>query len=162
MQGSLRSKNICIPLSLHMQNKTTTTIISYNNEKIIQNDWATWARIGTWIQECYQRSIATSPTFYCSVYYVHWWLVLYFITFIYYFQELCTHEWKWKNETCWNYSKNGERGIKESDGEVNLTKIYYKHFCQCNNVPQYNKNMIIKKKSSGSIQTIVLEQSEDV
>jgi hypothetical protein len=26
---------------------------------------------------------------------------------------LCTHVWKWKNETCWNNSRNGEGGIKE-------------------------------------------------
>jgi hypothetical protein len=31
---------------------------------------------------------------------------------------LCTHAWKWKNETCWNYSKNGGEGIKENDGGV--------------------------------------------
>jgi hypothetical protein len=30
---------------------------------------------------------------------------------------LCTHVSKWKNETCGNYSRNGERGIKENDGE---------------------------------------------
>jgi hypothetical protein len=31
-------------------------------------------------------------------------------------EVLCTHVWKWKNETCWNYSKKGEKGIKENDG----------------------------------------------
>jgi hypothetical protein len=25
---------------------------------------------------------------------------------------LCTQVWKWKNETCWNYSRIGERGDK--------------------------------------------------
>jgi hypothetical protein len=28
---------------------------------------------------------------------------------------LCTHVWKWKNEACRNYSKNGG-GIKANDG----------------------------------------------
>jgi hypothetical protein len=27
------------------------------------------------------------------------------------------------------------RGIKESDGGVNSTKIYSKNFCKCHNVP---------------------------
>jgi hypothetical protein len=26
-------------------------------------------------------------------------------------------------------------GTKENDEGVNLTKIYYKHFCDCHNVP---------------------------
>jgi hypothetical protein len=47
---------------------------------------------------------------------------------------LCTNVWKWKNETCWNYSKNGGRGIKENDGGDEF-KIYYKYFCKCHNVP---------------------------
>jgi hypothetical protein len=29
---------------------------------------------------------------------------------------LHTRAYKWKNETCWNYSRNGGRGIKENDG----------------------------------------------
>jgi hypothetical protein len=29
---------------------------------------------------------------------------------------LYTYVWKWKNETCWSYAKNGG-GIKENDGE---------------------------------------------
>jgi hypothetical protein len=40
-----------------------------------------------------------------------------------------------KKETCWNYFKNGGRGIKENDGGVNLTEIYCKHFCKCHKVP---------------------------
>jgi hypothetical protein len=28
----------------------------------------------------------------------------------------CTHVWKWKNETCWNYFKNEGGGVKENDG----------------------------------------------
>jgi hypothetical protein len=32
-------------------------------------------------------------------------------------QMLCTHVCKWKNETCWNYSRNGgKEGIKENNG----------------------------------------------
>jgi hypothetical protein len=27
-----------------------------------------------------------------------------------------------------------DREIKENDGGVNLTKIYYKHFCKCHSV----------------------------
>jgi hypothetical protein len=30
--------------------------------------------------------------------------------------EVCTHIWKWKNKTCWNYSKNEGWGDKEDDG----------------------------------------------
>jgi hypothetical protein len=29
---------------------------------------------------------------------------------------LCTHVYKWKNETCWDYSRNGGRRIRENDG----------------------------------------------
>jgi hypothetical protein len=29
---------------------------------------------------------------------------------------LCTHVWKWKNETCWGYFRNGVWGVKENDG----------------------------------------------
>jgi hypothetical protein len=34
---------------------------------------------------------------------------------------LCKHVYKWKNETCWNYSRNEGKGIKENDegGEFN-------------------------------------------
>jgi hypothetical protein len=49
---------------------------------------------------------------------------------------LCTHVQKWKNETCWNYSRNGGGEIKENDGGVNSTMIYCKNFCKCHNVPQ--------------------------
>jgi hypothetical protein len=45
-----------------------------------------------------------------------------------------------------------EGEIKEDDGGVNLTKIYYKHFCKCHNVhPQYNCNIIIKLKTENCI-----------
>jgi hypothetical protein len=29
----------------------------------------------------------------------------------------------------------GGEGIKKTDGGINLTKIYCKHFCKCHNVP---------------------------
>jgi hypothetical protein len=32
-------------------------------------------------------------------------------------QTLCTDTCKWKNETFWNYSRNGGREIKEKDGD---------------------------------------------
>jgi hypothetical protein len=48
---------------------------------------------------------------------------------------LCTYVWKWNKDTCWNYSEKEGEGIKENDGGVNLTKINYKHFCKCHNVP---------------------------
>jgi hypothetical protein len=31
---------------------------------------------------------------------------------------------------------------------VNLTKRYYKHFCKCHSVPQYNNNII---KNEGQV-----------
>jgi hypothetical protein len=34
---------------------------------------------------------------------------------------LCTHIWKWRNETYWNYSRNGGKGIKENDGVDEFT-----------------------------------------
>jgi hypothetical protein len=36
-------------------------------------------------------------------------------------QILYTHVCKWKNETCWNYSRNGGGGIKENDGRGELS-----------------------------------------
>jgi hypothetical protein len=40
-----------------------------------------------------------------------------------------------ENENCWKYSENGGRRIKESDGGMNLTKIYCEHFCKRHNGP---------------------------
>jgi hypothetical protein len=37
----------------------------------------------------------------------------------------------------------GERGKRRMMEEVNSTMIYFKNFCKCHNVPQYNNNMII-------------------
>jgi hypothetical protein len=34
-------------------------------------------------------------------------------------QILCTHVYKWENETCKNCSRNGGRGIKENCGGMN-------------------------------------------
>jgi hypothetical protein len=44
--------------------------------------------------------------------------------------------WKWKNETPETISgRDGEKEwIKENDGGVNSTMIYYKNFCKCHNV----------------------------
>jgi hypothetical protein len=32
----------------------------------------------------------------------------------------CTHVWKWKNEICWNYSRNASSELKENyrGGEI--------------------------------------------
>jgi hypothetical protein len=47
--------------------------------------------------------------------------------------------------------KDGEREIKEKNGGgMNLTMIYCKNFDKCHHVPQYNNNMIMKKKPKGS------------
>jgi hypothetical protein len=61
---------------------------------------------------------------------------------------LHTHIWNWKNETCWNCSRNGVGGIKKNDDGVNLTMIYCKNFGKCHNYPQYNNNKIKKKKKT--------------
>jgi hypothetical protein len=37
---------------------------------------------------------------------------------------LGAYVWKWKNETCWNCSKNGERRMKENDGGEG-TQLWY-------------------------------------
>jgi hypothetical protein len=44
-------------------------------------------------------------------------------------QILYTHVCKCKNETCWNYSRNGRRGEKRK------MVTYCKNFCKCHNVP---------------------------
>jgi hypothetical protein len=51
---------------------------------------------------------------------------------------LGTRVWKWRNETCWNYSKKGCEGQRRMTEGVHLTKIHCKHFHKCHNVPQYN------------------------
>jgi hypothetical protein len=30
-------------------------------------------------------------------------------------EMLCTHAWKWKNETCWTIPRMGKEGIKKND-----------------------------------------------
>jgi hypothetical protein len=42
-------------------------------------------------------------------------------------QMLCTRVCKWKNETWWNYSRNGGGGIKENDGRgwIQVWYIWY-------------------------------------
>jgi hypothetical protein len=48
---------------------------------------------------------------------------------------LYTHIWKEKNYTCWNYSKKRGGGKRRMMEEVNLAKIYYKHFYKSDSVP---------------------------
>jgi hypothetical protein len=33
------------------------------------------------------------------------------------------------------FQEQGKRGIKENDGGVNSTMIFYKNFCKCHSVP---------------------------
>jgi hypothetical protein len=59
---------------------------------------------------------------------------------VYVVEILYTRVCKWKNETCWNYSRNRGMEIKENDRWklVNSTMICYKNFGECRNVPQYS------------------------
>jgi hypothetical protein len=53
-------------------------------------------------------------------------------------QILCIHVCKWKNEICWNCSRNQGRGIKKNGEGVDSSMIYLIHcrnFCKCHNVP---------------------------
>jgi hypothetical protein len=54
-------------------------------------------------------------------------------------QILYTHVYKWKNETCCNYYRNGGvKGLKENHGRVNsrtIGTIYCENFCEGHNVP---------------------------
>jgi hypothetical protein len=61
---------------------------------------------------------------------------------------LCTHVCKWKNETCWNYSRNGERGDKGEDGGGELTMIYCKNFCKCHTVHPVQQLKYHKEKNT--------------
>jgi hypothetical protein len=49
-------------------------------------------------------------------------------------QILCTHVCKWKNETTETIPGMGGGEVKENDGWVNLTMIYYKNYYKCHNV----------------------------
>jgi hypothetical protein len=52
---------------------------------------------------------------------------------------LCTHVCKWKNDTWWNYPKNGGREVwRQIVERVHSSTIYLtycKDFCKCHNVP---------------------------
>jgi hypothetical protein len=45
----------------------------------------------------------------------------------------CTHLCKWKNETCWNYSRNGGEEIKENDGGGKFKYDEFLGICRCHN-----------------------------
>jgi hypothetical protein len=51
-------------------------------------------------------------------------------------RNIMCYVWKWKNETTPGIGMEG----------VNSTMIYYKNFCKYHSVPQYNNNIIKKKK----------------
>jgi hypothetical protein len=60
-------------------------------------------------------------------------------------QILCKRLCKWKNENCWNYSRNGERGIKGTDGgdEFNYDNIV-STLINVTMYPQHNDKKINK------------------
>jgi mannose/cellobiose epimerase-like protein (N-acyl-D-glucosamine 2-epimerase family) len=62
-------------------------------------------------------------------------------------QKICTHVSKRKNDTCWNYSRNREKGRwRRMIEEVNSCMIYLPHcknLHKCYNVPPPKK---IKEK----------------
>jgi hypothetical protein len=47
--------------------------------------------------------------------------------------------------------RRGRKRINKKNGEVNLTKIYCKHFVNVTMCPWYNYNMLIIKKNYSSI-----------
>jgi hypothetical protein len=65
---------------------------------------------------------------------------------------LYTHVCKWKSETCWNYSRNGRRGIKGNDGrgEFVIYLIHCKNFCKYHHVlpAQQQKKMLTTKRAN--------------
>jgi hypothetical protein len=54
---------------------------------------------------------------------------------------LGTHVWKLKSLDCWNDAKKRRGRIKKKDGEGE-SKLYYKYFCKCHNVPQWHRSRI--------------------
>jgi hypothetical protein len=53
-------------------------------------------------------------------------------------QILCTHVCKWKNDTNWNYPRNGggrECIVVEGVNSSMIYLIHCKNFCKCHNVP---------------------------
>jgi hypothetical protein len=63
-------------------------------------------------------------------------------------QILCTHVFKWKNDTCWNYSRNGEGQWRRMIewGKFKYDIWYIKNFCECTPT-QHNKKSKMKKGS---------------
>jgi hypothetical protein len=55
-------------------------------------------------------------------------------------QILCAYLCSWKNETCWNYSRNGVRGIQENDGGVNSIWYIVRTFVNVTMYSQHNNN----------------------
>jgi hypothetical protein len=54
-----------------------------------------------------------------------------------------------KNEICWNYSRNG--GMKDNDGGVNSTMIYYRTLVNVTMYSQYNNNFLKRVYIKGFI-----------
>jgi hypothetical protein len=48
---------------------------------------------------------------------------------------LCIHVWKWKDETCWNYSRNGGGRIKENGGGGEFSYDTLEELHKYHNVP---------------------------
>jgi hypothetical protein len=40
-------------------------------------------------------------------------------------QKMCTHARKWESDTCWNYSRNQKRGMKENGRRGKFMYIWY-------------------------------------
>jgi hypothetical protein len=63
----------------------------------------------------------------------------------------CTHVCKWKNDICWNYSRNWEGGWRKMVEGMNSSTIYLlycKNFCKCHNVPPPSNKKKERKKIS--------------
>jgi hypothetical protein len=72
-------------------------------------------------------------------------------------QILCTYVCKWKNDTCWNYSRNEGGAIKENDRwgrfKYDIFDILQEHF-KCHNIShsaQFKKIVKVIKKCRWSI-----------
>jgi hypothetical protein len=73
-------------------------------------------------------------------------------------QIICTHVCKWKNETCWNYSRNRTRGgwrrRVEGVNSSMIYLIYCKSSCKCPSVPPPSTTIIVIFKSYQNPETI--------
>jgi hypothetical protein len=64
---------------------------------------------------------------------------------------LSTHVCKWKNETCYNYSRSGGGDIIENGGRSKdnmIYMIYCKNLCKCDNVLPAQQKIKKKKKTT--------------